>query len=61
VLNGETATSYLLVLNAKDLSELARAQVPHHVPFGFHGAHHPAFPPDEHRACSACACVLTLA
>ncbi|ELR11487.1 dioxygenase, putative [Acanthamoeba castellanii str. Neff] len=44
VLNGETATSYLLVLNAKDMSELARAQVPHHIPFGFHGAHHPALP-----------------
>ena len=27
MLNGETATSYLLVLNAKDMSELARAQV----------------------------------
>jgi hypothetical protein len=39
VLNGETATSYLLVLNAKDMSEVARAQVPHHVPFGFHGTH----------------------
>jgi carotenoid cleavage dioxygenase-like enzyme len=40
VLNGETATSYLLVLNAKDMSEAARAQVPHHVPFGFHGTLH---------------------
>jgi len=27
------------VLDAGDLSELARARVPHHVPFGFHGQH----------------------
>jgi len=40
VLSGATAKSFLLVLDAKDLSELARAQVPHHIPFGFHGAHH---------------------
>ncbi|HYH62344.1 MAG TPA: carotenoid oxygenase family protein [Solirubrobacterales bacterium] len=32
--NGE---SYLLVLDAADLSELARARVPQHIPFGFHG------------------------
>jgi carotenoid cleavage dioxygenase-like enzyme len=25
------------VLDAADLSELARAQVPHHIPFSFHG------------------------
>ena len=30
-------TSFLLVLDAGDLSELARAEVPHHIPFGFHG------------------------
>jgi carotenoid cleavage dioxygenase-like enzyme len=29
--------SFLLVLDAADLSELARAQAPHHIPFGFHG------------------------
>ena len=30
-------TSFLLVLDAADLHELARAHVPHHIPFGFHG------------------------
>jgi carotenoid cleavage dioxygenase-like enzyme len=30
-------TSFLLVLDAADLSELARAQAPHHIPFSFHG------------------------
>jgi beta,beta-carotene 9',10'-dioxygenase len=29
--------SYLLVLDARDLTELGRAWVPHHIPFGFHG------------------------
>jgi beta,beta-carotene 9',10'-dioxygenase len=29
--------SFLLVLDAADLSELARAEAPHHIPFGFHG------------------------
>ena len=37
VLDSERETSYLLVLDARDLSELARAEVPHHIPFGFHG------------------------
>lgn len=37
MLNGDTATSFLLVLDAKDLTEIARAHVPHHIPFGFHG------------------------
>ena len=32
-------TSFLLVLDARDMSELARASVPHHIPFGFHGVH----------------------
>jgi carotenoid cleavage dioxygenase-like enzyme len=30
--------SALLVLDARTLEELARARVPHHIPFGFHGA-----------------------
>jgi beta,beta-carotene 9',10'-dioxygenase len=30
-------TSFLLVLDAADLHELARAHAPHHIPFGFHG------------------------
>src|SRR4029077_3377352 len=37
VLDAHAGTSFLLVLDAADLSELARAQVPHHIPFGFHG------------------------
>jgi carotenoid cleavage dioxygenase-like enzyme len=37
VLDAETATSFLLVLDAHELTELARATVPHHIPFGFHG------------------------
>ena len=34
--------SFLLVLDAADLSELARARAPHHIPFGFHGQFAPA-------------------
>jgi beta,beta-carotene 9',10'-dioxygenase len=37
VLDGQTATSYLLVLDAAGFTELGRARVPHHIPFGFHG------------------------
>jgi beta,beta-carotene 9',10'-dioxygenase len=37
VLDAEQSRSFLLVLDASDLSELARAQAPHHIPFGFHG------------------------
>lgn len=37
VLDAAARTSYLLVLDARDLSEIARARVPHHIPFGFHG------------------------
>jgi beta,beta-carotene 9',10'-dioxygenase len=37
VLDGRKGTSFLLVLDARDLTELARAEVPHHIPFGFHG------------------------
>jgi carotenoid cleavage dioxygenase-like enzyme len=37
VLDAERGTSSLLVLDARDLSELARAEAPHHIPFGFHG------------------------
>jgi len=37
VLDGAAGTSYLLVLDAATLAELARARVPHHVPLGFHG------------------------
>lgn len=37
VLSCEDGSSFLLVLDAADLRELARAQLPHHIPFGFHG------------------------
>jgi beta,beta-carotene 9',10'-dioxygenase len=37
VLDGRTGTSFLLVLDAETVTELGRAEVPHHVPFGFHG------------------------
>ncbi len=39
VLDAGRGTSYLLVLDARDMSEIARASVPHHIPFGFHGLH----------------------
>jgi carotenoid cleavage dioxygenase-like enzyme len=38
VLDAPANNSYLLLLDARDLSEIARATVPQHVPFGFHGA-----------------------
>jgi len=37
VLDANAGTSFLLVLDAADLSERGRASVPHHIPFGFHG------------------------
>jgi beta,beta-carotene 9',10'-dioxygenase len=37
VLDGRAAASYLLVLDASTFAERARAEVPHHIPFGFHG------------------------
>ena len=37
VFDGRTKTSFLLILDAKTLDELARAVLPHHVPFGLHG------------------------
>jgi carotenoid cleavage dioxygenase-like enzyme len=37
VLDGRSERSFLLVLDAASLEELARAEVPHHIPFGFHG------------------------
>jgi carotenoid cleavage dioxygenase-like enzyme len=41
VLDAPTERSYLLVLDARSLSELARAYAPHVVPFGFHGQFYP--------------------
>jgi carotenoid cleavage dioxygenase-like enzyme len=37
VLDTAEGRSALVVLDARDLTELARARVPHHVPFHFHG------------------------
>ena len=39
VLDAGRGTSFLLVLDAPTLEERARAAVPHHIPFGFHGMH----------------------
>jgi carotenoid cleavage dioxygenase-like enzyme len=38
VLDAPRRRSFLLVLDARDLGELARAEAPHHIPLGFHGA-----------------------
>jgi len=37
VLDAAAERSFMLVLDASDLQEIARAEVPHHIPFGFHG------------------------
>ena len=37
VFDSSTGRSFLLVLDAASFEERARAEVPHHVPFGFHG------------------------
>jgi beta,beta-carotene 9',10'-dioxygenase len=39
VLDSAAGTSFLLALRAADLTELARARVPHPIPFGFHGTY----------------------
>ena len=39
LLESERRASSLLVLDAGTLDEVARARVPHHIPFGFHGQH----------------------
>jgi len=41
VLDSAAGTSFLLALDAADLSEIGRARVPHHIPFGFHGGYFP--------------------
>lgn len=37
VLDARRDNSFLLILDAASYRELARAEVPHHIPFGFHG------------------------
>jgi carotenoid cleavage dioxygenase-like enzyme len=39
VLDTHSQSSFLLVLDARTLEELARARAPHRIPFGFHGNH----------------------
>lgn len=40
VLDAIHSRSFLLVLNASTFQELARAEVSHHIPFGFHGQYY---------------------
>ncbi|HEU0023618.1 MAG TPA: carotenoid oxygenase family protein [Thermoleophilaceae bacterium] len=37
VLDARRRRSFLLVLDARSFTEVARAEVPHHIPYGFHG------------------------
>ena len=37
VLDAEAGRSFLLVLDGRSFEEVARAEAPHHIPFGFHG------------------------
>ena len=37
VFDSSSGRSFLVVLDAADLSELARAEAPHGIPYGFHG------------------------
>ena len=42
VLDARRGSSFLLVLDAHSLAEIARAECPHHIPFSFHGNFFPA-------------------
>ncbi|GCE22868.1 carotenoid oxygenase family protein [Dictyobacter kobayashii] len=42
VLDARVGRSFLLVLNAHTFEEIARAEVPHHIPLGFHGEFFPS-------------------
>jgi carotenoid cleavage dioxygenase-like enzyme len=37
VLEANRGNSFLLILDAQSFAEVARAEVPQHIPFGFHG------------------------
>ena len=41
VLDARRGISFLLVLDAHSLAEIARAECPHHIPFSFHGNYFP--------------------
>jgi beta,beta-carotene 9',10'-dioxygenase len=46
VFNGEREQSYLLLLDARSLEQIARAYLPHNIPWSAHGLHFPeAWPP----------------
>jgi len=40
VLDPNSGKSFLLVLDSKSFKEIARASVPHHIPFGIHGQYY---------------------
>ena len=40
VLDSNNGNSFLLLLDAKSFKEIARAEAPHHIPFGFHGQYY---------------------
>jgi beta,beta-carotene 9',10'-dioxygenase len=40
VLNSNKGNSFLLVLNAQSFEEIARAEVPHYIPYGIHGQYY---------------------
>jgi carotenoid cleavage dioxygenase-like enzyme len=40
VLDPNSDQSFLLVLDSKSFKEIARASVPHHIPFGIHGQYY---------------------
>jgi beta,beta-carotene 9',10'-dioxygenase len=40
VLDATKARSFLLILDAHNFKEIARAEVPHHIPFGIHGQYY---------------------
>jgi carotenoid cleavage dioxygenase-like enzyme len=40
VLDSYKGNSFLLVLSGQSFEEIARAEVPHHIPFGFHGQYY---------------------
>ena len=40
VLDSNSGQSFLLILDSKSFKEIARALVPHHIPFGIHGQYY---------------------
>ena len=47
VLNAQTQTSFLLVLDAQSWNELAQVALPYHLPFDFHGQYFDAIAPNQ--------------